>query len=119
MPPDGDHRLLRLQDALAQACGSQGAVLPPHLPLDRAPSGRLTLGTWEGPSEIGIAVHDDLGSLGILRLGLPWGEELVLPDLPPWSWVKGRLVDLEIEGSGPFEWTWKNPCGWKASPSRG
>jgi len=119
MPPDGDHRLVRLQDTLAEVLGSQGAVLPPHLPLERNPQGRVGVGGWEGPSEIGLSVHDDVGPLGTLRFGLPWAGFEGLPLVPPWSWTKGRLFDLEIEGTGPFEWTWKNPCGWKGAPSKG
>lgn len=115
LPPDGDHRLLRLQDAVAEVLGSQGAALPPYLPLGRVPLGRLLLEDWVRLPELGLAVRDEEGPLGALRFGLPWVDE-GLPAVPSWSWVKGRLVDLVIEGESPVVWTWKNPAGWRALP---
>lgn len=126
LPPDGDRRLVRLQEAVGEALGRPGmAAIPPHLVLDvgQTVTGPLSLGPWalvEG--EVALPVREPRGTVGWLRLGLAWdgtGAE-GLPPVPQDAWTRGRLGTLTWEPvPGGVLWSWSDLAGWKAALPRG
>ena len=126
LPPDGDSRLVRFQEAVALATGrSEAGVLPPHLPCgaSRVPSGPLTLGSWAWEAGLPhLEAWDTWGLVGCFRFVLPGGPPWLDPDRerlpapPSLVWNRGRLAVLRVHRSedGVVLWSWESVSGWKS-----
>lgn len=131
LPPDGDVRLVRFQQSVANALGHGGlALVPPYLRLDvpgRFPVGPVRVGSWVIDGDPVLEALDDEGSLGRFRFNLPVPKEpsAILERCPPapgWSWTRGRTAWLVLDGceDGSFAlWSWESLSGWKQPLPRG
>lgn len=129
LPPDGDVRLVRFQQELAEHLGLiNGVSLPPHLELPSPtgrPSGEVRLGDWTFYNgEPVLEAWDDKGAVGMVRFSLAQtatSPGLVdLPRPPDWRWTRGVIATLEITHTGDpsfILWTWTSRRGWKSPRS--
>ena len=134
LPPDGDPRLVRLQQAAAESLGCPGRVgVPPYLDLGPGgirPEGSVETGAWGiDKAELVLEARDSAGPVGLFRFGLavggpnPSGQLDRLPAAPCWKWTRGRTGILAVEtAAGPgtvILWTWESLSGWKPDRPKG
>jgi hypothetical protein len=129
LPPDGDNRLVRLQDSLARACGTDPMTLvPPFLALkaEGVPVGPLRTGDWrwsaDGP--LGLGAFDSRGPVGLFVFDLEAVDaEVAFPLAPGWTWTRGRVATLVLtaprQGRNYRLWSWEGLSGWKSDHPRG
>lgn len=126
LPPDGDSRLIRFQEALATEFSRlEWAAVPPYVHLEeRNPHGPVVPGAWV--LEAGVPVleaRDEAGLVGVFRFGLPgspWSAQEFsrLPPPPSWKWERGRLAVLDLtipRDDAVFAlWSWESLTGWRS-----